>query len=201
MMHLFPKQEIRIRQSSTKVSRGERKIKMIMRRTIGTALLVLALTAAVLVSPSVLAYETVTQDRIDLFLASRTMLMEERAAPRMKVGMLLSTLGESSEISMGVRVESRIGEQDKIRVITETTYLKEEQTIAGFLSLKFLPFGPDPIAMYLGAGAGYANGFRYQAFLGVDITKHFFAEVRYVNLPGGLGDKGLHLATGFQFVY
>jgi hypothetical protein len=73
--------------------------------------------------------------------------------------------------------------------------------MAGFLSLKFTPFGSDPLAMYLGAGAGYANGFRFQAFAGVDLTQNLFAEIRYVNLPGGFGDKGLYLATGFQFTF
>ncbi len=174
---------------------------MRIRKLLGFALLILALTAAMLASPSAYASEGLAQDRIDLFLASRQMLAEERAAPKMKVGMVLSTLGEDSEISMGVRVESRIGNEDSLRVITETTYLKEEKTIAGFLSIKFLPFGAEPPAMYLGAGAGYAKGFRYQAFLGVDLTKHFFAEVRYVNMPGGFGDSNLHLAAGFQFTY
>jgi hypothetical protein len=166
------------------------------------ALAVTILFTVLLFSSSpVSALEVASQDRIDLFLASRNMLVEERAAPKMKVGMVLSTLGEDSEISMGVRVESKIGTQDNLRIVTETTYLKEEQTLAGFLSLKFLPFGPDPVAMYVGAGAGYADGFRYQAFAGVDITQNMFAEVRYVNLPGGLGNSGLHLATGFQFTF
>ncbi|MCK9525730.1 MAG: hypothetical protein M0R49_07355 [Limnochordia bacterium] len=171
-------------------------------RFLGTLLLVAALVAAALISsPQALAQEALSQDRIDLFLASRTMLMEERMQPKMKVGMVLSTLGASSEISMGVRVEAKVGTQDKLRVITETTYLKDEQTMAGFLSLKFLPLGPDPIAVYIGAGAGYVNGFRYQAFAGVDITPNMFAEMRYVNLPGGLGDSGLYLATGFHFTF
>ncbi|HHT67630.1 MAG TPA: hypothetical protein GXZ85_00055 [Firmicutes bacterium] len=150
---------------------------------------------------SVFANEVASQERIDLFIASQNMLVEERTPPRMKVGMVLSTLGTDSEVSLGVRVESRIGNQENISVITETTYLREEQSMAGFLSLKFTPFGSDPLAMYLGAGAGYANGFRFQAFAGVDLTQNLFAEIRYVNLPGGFGDKGLYLATGFQFTF
>lgn len=150
---------------------------------------------------SVFANEVASQERIDLFTASQNMLVEERTPPRMKVGMVLSTLGTDSEVSLGVRVESRIGNQENISVITETTYLREEQSMAGFLSLKFTPFGSDPLAMYLGAGAGYANGFRFQAFAGVDLTQNLFAEIRYVNLPGGFGDKGLYLATGFQFTF
>lgn len=150
---------------------------------------------------SVFANEVASQERIDLFIASQNMLVEERTPPRMKVGMVLSTLGTDSEVSLGVRVESRIGNQENISVITETTYLREEQSMAGFLSLKFTPFGSDPLAMYLGAGAGYANGFRFQAFAGVDLTQNLFAEIRYVNLPGGFGDNGLYLATGFQFTF
>lgn len=172
------------------------------KRLIGVALVIVTvLTIALFGNLSVLANEMASQERIDLFLASRNMLREERTPPNMKVGMVLSTLGGDSEISMGVRAEHRLGKQDNMTIITETMYLNEEQTIAGFLSFKFLPFGADPLAMYVGAGAGYADGFRYQAFVGVDLTKNMFAEVRYVNLPGGLGDKGLYLATGFQFTF
>lgn len=158
-------------------------------------------TATLLSSPSASALEVASQERVDVFLASRTMLLEERTPPKMKVGMVLSTLGEDAEISMGVRVEHDLGVEEYLKLITETTYLKSEQTIAGFLSLKVLPFGSDPVAVYLGAGAGYADGLRYQAFAGVDITKNMFAEIRYVNLPGGLGNGRLHLATGFQFIF
>jgi hypothetical protein len=161
----------------------------------------LVLLALLLVTPSVLASDEIAQERIDLFIASRQMLAEERATPRMKVGMVLNNLGADSEISMGVRVESKIGKQDVVRVITETTYLKEEQTLAGFVSLKLSPFGDKPLAMYLGGGAGYADGLRFQVFAGIDLTKNLFAEVRYVNLTGGLGNKGLYLATGFQFTF
>ena len=165
-------------------------------------LLVLVL---LLITPSVFADEIaldgIGQERIDLFLASQQMFAEERTPPRMKVGMVLSTLGLDREISMGVRIESRIGNQQTMSVITETFYLKQEQTLAGFLSLKLSPFGDKPFAMYLGGGAGYANGLKYQVFLGVDLTKNLFAEVRYVNLEGGLGNKGLHLASGFQFTF
>lgn len=93
-------------------------------------------------------------------------------------------------------------EQDNLTLLTETIYLKQEKTVAGFLSLKYLPFGGgDPLAMYIGAGVGYAQGFRYQAFAGVDLTKYMFAEIRYASLPGGFGDSGLYLATGFQFAF
>ena len=171
-------------------------------KSLTAALLVAALFTAILFSASsVFANEVASQERIDLFLASRNMLMEDRTPPKMKVGMVLSTLGSDSEISMGIRAEHRLGRQDNMKIITETIYLKQEQTIAGFLSLKFLPFGEDPLAMYLGAGAGYADGFRYQVFVGVDLTENMFAEIRYVNLPGGFGNKGLHFATGFQFTF
>lgn len=161
-----------------------------------------ALLAVILLSaPSVFANEGLEQERIDLFIASQRMLAEERMPPRMKVGMVLTNLGIDSEISTGVRVESRLGKQDIMRVVTETIYLKQERTLAGFLSLKASPFGEKPLAMYLGAGAGYADGFRFQVFAGIDITKNLFAEVRYVNLEGGLGDTRLFLATGFQLTF
>lgn len=173
-----------------------------MNKLLYTLLLVVALVGVALLStPEALANDVPSPDRIDLFLASRQMLQEEQMPPKMKVGMVLSTLGEDSEMSMGVRVESKISADGKVNIITETTYLKTEHTLAGFLSLKFLPFGSDPLAVYLGAGAGYAHGFRYQAFAGVDITKNMFAEVRYVNMLGGLGNGNLHLATGFQFIF
>ena len=175
---------------------------MMKKRLVRVALVVVTvLTIALFGNLSVLANEMASQERIDLFLASRNMLMEERTPPKMKVGMVLSTLGRDSEISMGVRAEHRLGKQDRVTIVTETMYLKEEQTIAGFLSFKFLPFSADALAMYVGAGAGYADGFRYQAFAGVDLTKNMFAEMRYVNLPGGLGNKGLYLATGFQITF
>ncbi len=162
---------------------------------------ILVILLALLLTSSALAAEGIAKERIDLFIASRQMLMEERTPPRMKVGMALTSLGNHSEISMGVRIESRLGANEKLRVISETIYLKEEQTLGGFLSLKFIPFDENFHAVYLGAGAGYVDGFRYQDFAGIDLTKHFFAEARYVNYPGGLGNKGLYLATGFQFTY
>lgn len=156
-------------------------------------------------SPSVFANEMnpegISQERIDLFVASQRMLIEERTPPRMKVGMVLNNFGSDGEVSFGVRVESRIDQQNKVSVISETTYLKEEKTMAGFLSLKVSPFSGEPISMYLGAGAGYADGFRYQVFAGVDLTKNMYAEVRYANLEGGLGGRGIFLATGFQFTF
>ena len=162
------------------------------------------LLVILLVTPSVFANEAkaeeIEQERIDLFLASRQMLAEERTPPKMKVGMVLSNLGADSEITFGMRIESGIGRQNVVRVITETTCLKQEQTLAGFLSVKFALCSKEP-AMYLGGGAGYADGFRYQLFAGVDLTKNFFAEARYINLEGGLANKGLYLATGFQLTF
>ncbi|HHT69223.1 MAG TPA: hypothetical protein GXZ85_08220 [Firmicutes bacterium] len=151
-------------------------------------------------TPTILANE-IDQERIDLFLSSQRLLREEQTPPKMKVGMVLSTLGTDSEVSLGARVESRIDKENKVHIITETSYLKGEQTLAGFLSLKFTPFSRDKLAMYVGAGAGYANGFKFQVFAGVDFTKNFFAETRYVNHLGGIGNTRLHLATGVQFTY
>lgn len=141
------------------------------------------------------------QERIDLFVASQRMLAEEHLPPNMKVGMVLSTLGTNSEVSLGVRVENYLNKESTIRLLTETNYLKDEKTIAGFLSIKFVPFSDKPHPIYVGGGIGYADGFRYQVFAGVDLTKNFFAEARYVNLPGGMADKNIYLATGFQFTY
>lgn len=161
-------------------------------------LLVLAAGSAQAVEPGAAGIE---QDRMDLFVASQRLLEEAQRPPRMKVGMVLSTLGADSEVSMGVRVESALGDQAQVSVVTETIYLRAENTLAGFLSLKFVPFPHLPVPIYIGAGADYADGFRYQAFVGVDLTKYFFAEARYINLPGGIGDRGLYLAAGFQLTF
>lgn len=167
-----------------------------MKKTFLTTLLLLFILCS---AASAFASE-IDQERIDLFLSSQNMLAEAKAPPRMKVGMVLSTIG-NSEVSFGVRIESRISTQHNLSVITETIHLKQDQTLAGFLSLKYAPFTKERFDMYLGAGAGYADGFRFQAFAGIDFTKNFYAEARYINHPGGLGDKGIYLATGFQFTY
>lgn len=160
----------------------------------------LVLLAILLSAPWVMASE-IEQERVDLFLASQNMLAQEKTPPRMKIGMVLNTLGTDSEVSIGARVESRLDRESKFNIITETTYLKAEQTLAGFLSFKFSPFAGSRFNVYVGAGAGYAEGFRYQVFAGVDVTKNFFAEARYVNHPGGIANSRVHLATGFQFTY
>lgn len=166
----------------------------------------LLLLVLLLGTPQAIAKETassgVEQERIDLFVASQQMLNEERTPPRMRVGIVMTTLGEDPEVSLGVKAEYRLDNNDKLRVVTETIYLKDESTIAGFLSVKFVEdFGRGMFPLYVGAGVGYANGIKYQVFTGVEFTKSFYAEVRYINMPGGLADKGIYLATGFQFAY
>lgn len=169
-------------------------------------IILLLLSVLSVAAPRAVANETpspeIKQERMDLFVASQHMLQAERTPPNMRVGMLLTTLGDDPEVSLGVKVESNLGHDGKLRVVTETIYLKNENTLAGFLSLKFVKhLGHAMPSLYIGAGAGYAKGLRYQVFAGIEITKNFFADVRYINMPGGLGDKGLYLATGFQFTY
>jgi len=172
---------------------------------VSSALVPLLLLVLVFSASPVLARESgqagVEPHRMDLFVASQRLLAEEQNPPKMKVGMVLTTLGADSEVSMGVRVETSLGQLEQVSVVTETIYLKAENTLAGFLSIKFVPLPHMAVPVYIGAGAGYADGFRYQAFVGVDLTKNFFAEARYVNVPGGIGDRGLYLAAGFQFVF
>ena len=159
------------------------------------------LLLVILLSTPLIQASEIDQERVDLFLASQKMLTQEKAPPRMKIGMVLSTLGTDSEVTVGARVELRLDRESTFNIITETTYLKGEQTLAGFVSFKFAPFAGNRLDAYIGAGVGYAEGFRYQAFAGIDITKHFFAEARYVNHSGGIANSRVHLATGFQFTY
>ncbi|NMB00799.1 MAG: hypothetical protein GX971_04670 [Firmicutes bacterium] len=170
-----------------------------------TYVITLLLLLLLLTAPSALANqsttEEVSQERIDLFTASHRMLTQERARPKMKAGMVLTTLGDGSEVGVGVRVETDLGQELPVSILTEAVYLKNEQALAGFLSLKFAPFSNLPYPVYFGGGAGYADGFRYQVFVGVEFNKNLFAEARYVTMPGGIGDRGLHLAAGFQFTY
>lgn len=158
--------------------------------------------ALLLASLPVLASDIDQQARMDLFLASQWMLKEAQRPPKMRVGLIMTNLGDDPQISFGVKVESSLGEAGKLRAVTETIYLKEERTIAGFLSLKYVEsFASGVPPLYVGAGVGYAHGFRYQVFAGIEVTKNFFAELRYINMPGGFGSKGLYVATGFQFLY
>lgn len=145
--------------------------------------------------------EDVSQERIDLFVASREMLNEHRKAPNIRVGMIMTTLGEDGEVSVGFKVESNLNKKGAIRLLSEVIYLKSEETLAGFLSLKGLPFEGIRYPIYFGAGAGYANGLKYQVLMGVEFTPNFFAEMKYVNMTGGFGDTHLHLATGMQFTF
>lgn len=172
-----------------------------MRRIV--AVLILALLLAI---PSAHAADAVSgvvaQERIDLFLASREMLLRERQPDHMRVGLVMANLNSGSFMDVGVKAEPNLNASGTVRLVTETFYLREDNTLAGFASLKFLPFADkSPIPVYFGAGAGYVKGLKYQLFAGVEVTKNFFAEVRYMNPPGGIGGKGLVLATGFQLTY
>lgn len=143
-----------------------------------------------------------SQEQVDLFVASRQMQEDELRKPQMRLGMMATTLGSDSEVSLGVKVENTFLDEPEIRIVTETIYLKSESTLAGFLSIKYVKeLGERSPALYAGAGLGYAKGVKYQIFAGVEIGKNFFADARYINLPGGLADKQLYLATGFQFLY
>lgn len=179
--------------------KGESTMKV--RSSLVIILLLLCLLASPFVAASEISTGEISQERIELFLASQRVLAQERKSPRMKVGMVLATLGVDNEISLGVRVESRLDKQGYARVLTETVYLREEKTISGFLSLKLSPLLYSSYPVYFGGGAGYAEGFRYHVFAGVDLTEHIYVEARYANMPGGIGDSNLHLATGFQFTY
>lgn len=170
------------------------------------SVVVLLLLAFFLSTPQVLAKQIVNpeieQERVDLFLASQQMLAEERMVPKMRVGMTMTNLGQDPEVSLGVKVESNLNRSGKLRIVTETIYLKDESTIAGFLSLKLVDSLIDKLPpLYVGAGIGYAKGVKYQVFTGIEFTKNFYAEMRYINMPGGLAGKGIYLATGFQFTY
>ena len=72
-------------------------------------------------TPTILANE-IDQERIDLFLSSQRLLREEQTPPKMKVGMVLSTL-EPTVVSLGARVESESTKRTRY-IITETSYLK-----------------------------------------------------------------------------
>jgi len=164
------------------------------------SLLFLLLSASVVAQE--ISGEEIDQARIDLFTASQRMLAEQRRPPHMRVGMVLTNLGEGSEVDFGAKVESNLCFDGAVRLVTETIYLKEEDTLAGFLSLKLVPAMPNSLVpLYFGGGAGYINGLKYQVFAGVELTKNLYAEIRYINLPGGIADKGLYFATGFQFTY
>lgn len=171
---------------------------------IGSLLVTILVLVCLLATPALAGEATpeeISQERIDLFLASQTMLADQQKPSRMKVGMVLTTLGAANDVSLGVRVESRLDKQGVASLLTETVYLREEKTISGFLSLKLRPLLYSPYPVYFGGGAGYAEGFRYHIFAGVDVTEHFYLEARYANLSGGMADGNMHLATGFQFSY
>ena len=163
-------------------------------------LLVLALTSVPVLADAP-GGMGIAQDRIDLFLASQRLLEEERRPPHMKVGMVVTTLSSGSEVNVGARVETALGQQRHVSVVTETIYLKGENTLAGFVSVKVVPLPDLAVPVYIGAGAGYADGFRYQVFAGFEFAKNFFAEARYVNMSGGIGGRGLYLASGVQFLF
>ena len=171
-------------------------------RSVSAAVLLLVLAlGSVPVLANGLGSQGIEQDGIDLFLASQRLLDEERRPPHMKVGMVVTTLGTSSEVNVGARVETALGQQRYASLVTEIIYLKGENGLAGFASIKVVPLPDLAVPVYIGAGAGYADGFRYQVFAGFEFAKNFFAEARYVNLPGGIAGRGLHLAAGVQFLF
>ncbi len=170
--------------------------------------IVVALILSLTLTNSLVFAETEAENddlawRLQLIQASRD-LMEEREKEadhyyrKNKLGVMFTNFGsENSVINAGLRMENviTIKERDPISILSEAIYLREEETLTGFVSLmlRLLRKG------YIGGGLGVTEHADYQLFAGMNITPNTFVEGKWVVADGEFSTGNFYLATGLQF--
>ena len=137
--------------------------------------------------------------RMELIEASQNLQQrkeqESGASQRHRFGVTLSNFGSADTmVNPGLRLENKLTDTGRIKLVSELYYLRESEDLASFLSLAIRPvsFG------YLGLGAELSGKADYQIFAGANLTDNIFIELRGVNDGSDLEDSELYFATGFM---
>ncbi|MEC9489925.1 MAG: hypothetical protein UMU04_03175 [Halanaerobiales bacterium] len=142
------------------------------------------------------------EERLELIQASQELMKEKRVVdPKThKLAAVFTTYGEGETvINTGLRVAPQIASPGgmPIRFMGELFYLRQDDELAGFLSLAI---EPTP-SIYLGAGGEVTDTADYQVFAGWNITENIFIEARAINSGGSFSDSEVVPVAGFQFSF
>lgn len=177
---------------------------MINKKTILLSL-VLALSLLLVVTPITIAQDGEDEDlegRLELIQASQELMKEKREVdPKVhKIATVFTTYGDGDTvINTGLRVAPQIASPAgmPLRFMGELFYLRQDDDLAGFLSLAI---EPTP-SIYLGAGGEVTETAEYQVFAGWNITNNIFVEARAINSGGSFDESEVEPVAGFQFSF
>lgn len=137
--------------------------------------------------------------RMELIEASQNLQQRREqnsaSSQRFRFGVSLSNFGSADTmVNPGLRLENKLTDSGRLKLISELYYLREDEELASFLSLAVKPasFG------YLGLGAELSGRANYQLFAGLNLTDNIFVELKGVNDDSDLEDTELYFATGFM---
>ncbi|MBM7557720.1 hypothetical protein [Halanaerobacter jeridensis] len=151
---------------------------------------------------SALAEDEKFKDRLALIRASQNLSVQEESISENKIAIFVTDFGAiEGEVSIGGSLEISLFNQQTARMLNEIIYLKDKESLAGFLSLKFLYPLEKNLSFYLGAGGEVTGKARYQVFAGFNIVEDFFVEAKYINEEGLVTDSNFYLATGLQLAF
>ena len=148
---------------------------------------------------SALAEDEQLKDRLALIQASQNLNVKEESISENRLGIFLTEFGANEgEVSIGGNLEISLFKQHTARMLSEIIYLKDKETLAGFLSLKFVYPLEKNLSFYLGGGPELTGEAQYQVFAGFNILEDFFIEGKYINQEGLVTDSDFYLTTGLQ---
>jgi hypothetical protein len=139
------------------------------------------------------------EKRLELIEASQSLVQEnkEKEIRPHKIGTVFTTYGEGNDIvNTGLRLAPQIASPADmpLRLMGEAIYLRQDDEIAGFLSLS-LEVLPN---IYLGAGGELTDTADYQTFIGWDLNENIFLELKAINNGGSFSDSEIYPAAGYQ---
>ncbi|TDO85237.1 hypothetical protein DFR79_1182 [Halanaerobium saccharolyticum] len=176
---------------------------MIKKKTI--LLIILTLSLLLVFTPITIAQDKEDEEleeRLELIQASQNLMKEKRVIdPKThKLAAVFTTYGEGDTvINTGLRVAPQLATPGgmPLRFMGELFYLRQDDELAGFLSLTI---EPTP-SIYLGAGGEVTDTADYQVFAGWNITENIFIEARAINSGGSFSDSEVVPVAGFQFSF
>ena len=145
------------------------------------------------------------EKRMELIKASKKLEEKKKETPSTEYVMFLTDYGTGSgESNLGVKLEIRYPQKDfknvnssKWKYVIEGIYIKDESTAVGFISLQRmftnLKFNP-----YFGGGLELTGRAKYQLFTGLNLTRNFFIETKYINEEGSFTDSKFYSVAGYQ---
>ena len=139
------------------------------------------------------------EKRLELIEASQSLVQEnkEKEIRPHKIGAVFTTYAEGNDIvNAGIRLAPQVASPSDmpLRLMGEAIYLRQDDEIAGFLSLS-LEVVPN---IYLGAGGELTDTADYQTFIGWDLNENIFLELKAVNDGGSFSDSEIYPAAGYQ---